>query len=617
MTGPASAAARIEALRTLGQLEQAASDAPLHRERPRSGRHVLSEHEPIWRFCHPKFAVDARYFPDGKPLFGFPKPGDSLDEILASTGWVVVVGAVDSELLNRILARPDVVCLVFEPSLRHFAEFIVSFDFHKRASKPFFFVGDHHGFAAPLMDMLPKAIVERGHPVFFVEDQPGGEDAYQRELIEKIEFFYYRHRIYQFEGHWGRSGLPSRDIRRGLFYDQQVHLYQNAVDYLTQGTINDLAGAFAGETAIVATAGPDLDSKIDYIRANRDKAVVICVNSALRTLAAAGVTPHFVVINDTSLESAATIENLSLPPGVRLVAHAAAGTGRGAFADIFFFGNVLPELFPVIPMLRLHGSVASTAFSLADHLGCARVVFVGLHMAGRDPFSMSYTKQSLQAEGFAQRDKPLTGEYPQFYPARAADGSTMYTTLNFFDAAQWLLDEIARSGIKVVNTTSDTIVHGRGVVIDPDFAVPARGDIEALAAKITPVPQKADRAKIHEYLLGQIEFWRLVKKMAAEDISLKEHPMFLEHFQRHLDAWDGANVSFLLERFPGFDFLTGVYVGYFGAFGPEAKRQAALTYLGGCLEMAGTFVKILTEQLRRLLALGSGPGAPAGRQARP
>jgi len=613
MKGSANVSPRMEALATLGLLERAASDAPLHREGPRAGRHLLSSHKPIWRFCDPKYAKDARFFPDGRPLFGFPAPEAPLDEILAATGWVVVIGAVDSALLGRIVSKPDVVCLVFEPSLRHFSEFIASFDFHKRAAKPFFFVGDHHGLAAPLLEMLPKGLTERGYPVFFVQEGLGADEAYQRELIENIEFFYYRHRLYPLEGHAGRSGLPSRDIYRGLFYDQQLHLYENIVDYLVQGTINDLAGAFAGETAIVATGGPGLDAKIEYIRANQGKAVVICVNSALRALMAAGVTPHLVIINDTSMESAATIAGLPPLPGARLVAHAVAGAGRGVSRDVFFFGNVLPELLPVIPMLRLHGSVASTAFSLARHLGCARVVFAGLHMAGHDPFSMGYAKQSLQAAGFVAGDRPLTDAFPQFYPARAADGDTMYTTLNFFDATLWLLDEISRSGIEVVNTARDTIVHGRGVAIDPEYAIPARGDIAALAARIAPVPPKADPGKIHQYLLGQIEFWRLVKKMAEEDLGLQDEPFFLEQFQRHLAAWDGANVSFLLERFPGFDIINWVYAGYFGPDDAGAKRRAALTYLGGCRDMAKGFIKLLTGQLRRLLELMRDQQARAGR----
>ena len=74
MKGSANVSPRMEALATLGLLERAASDAPLHREGPRAGRHLLSSHKPIWRFCDPKYAKDARFFPDGRPLFGFPAP---------------------------------------------------------------------------------------------------------------------------------------------------------------------------------------------------------------------------------------------------------------------------------------------------------------------------------------------------------------------------------------------------------------------------------------------------------------------------------------------------------------------------------------------------------------
>jgi hypothetical protein len=595
---------RMEALARMGLLERSEADAPLYREAARTPAHKLSPHRPVWRFCNPKFASDPNYFPDARPLFGFHSQDDGLDAVFAATKWAVFLGAENSPELAAALARPDVVCLVFEPSLARLAAFIAAFDLRKHAAKPFFFAGDHHRLAAPLMDALPKELASQGYPVFFVQEGLSADTRYQDELIEKIEFFYYRHGIYQYEGHWGRSGLPSRDIARGLFYDQQLHLYQNVVSYLSQGTVCDLENAFAGETALLVTGGPDLDAKIEYIRANRDKAVVICVNSALRTLVAAGVVPHLAVFNDTSIESSATLAGLPPLPETLLVAHVVTGVAPGAFKNVYFFGNVLPELFPLIPMLRLHGSVASTAFSLARHLGCARVVFVGLQMAGDDPFSMTYSRRSIQGEAYVETSLPLTDAYPQYYPVRAASGRTMYTTLNFYDAALWLLDELSRFDVLAVNTATDTIVHGPGVVVDPGYEIAARGDIAALAAAIKPNPQPVDRKAVHEYLLGQIEFWRLVKKMAVEDASYAEHPGFFELFASHLKAWDQANVSFLLERFPGFNIVGGVYADYFGSTDPEARRRAALHYLGGCADMAKGFIKLLGDQLGRFLALG-------------
>jgi hypothetical protein len=91
--------------------------------------------------------------------------------------------------------------------------------------------------------------------------------------------------------------------------------------------------------------------------------------------------------------------------------------------------------------------------------------------------------------------------------------------------------------------------------------------------------------------------------MALEDSRLQDQPGFLDQFQRHLDAWDGANVSFLLERLPGFGVVKAVYDDYFGSGDPRAKHQAALNYLGGCHLMAQGFIKLLAEQLRRLLEL--------------
>jgi tetratricopeptide (TPR) repeat protein len=59
-----------------------------------------------------------------------------------------------------------------------------------------------------------------------------------------------------------------------------------------------LMGAFAGKTAIVLAGGPSLKDALPWVKANRDKLVVIAVSRVCRQLVAHGVVPHIIVSVD-------------------------------------------------------------------------------------------------------------------------------------------------------------------------------------------------------------------------------------------------------------------------------------------------------------------------------
>ena len=73
-------------------------------------------------------------------------------------------------------------------------------------------------------------------------------------------------------------------------------------------------------------------------------------------------------------------------PGTILVGHCLSDLGGDRFRQKYLFGSFLPQIFGERDNLRLHGSVISTAFSLARHLGCARCVLVGAQLASPDPW---------------------------------------------------------------------------------------------------------------------------------------------------------------------------------------------------------------------------------------
>src|SRR6185436_528369 len=89
-----------------------------------------------------------------------------------------------------------------------------------------------------------------------------------------------------------------------------------------EGDVADLQGALESTPAVVVGAGPSLDSQLDALRALAGRAAIIAVDTALRPLLAAGITPHIVVAVDPSSINASHLVDVTGSESVFLVAEA-------------------------------------------------------------------------------------------------------------------------------------------------------------------------------------------------------------------------------------------------------------------------------------------------------
>lgn len=62
--------------------------------------------------------------------------------------------------------------------------------------------------------------------------------------------------------------------------------------------LSDLYNKYAGQTAVIAGAGPSLSDNIANLQANRDKFIIFAVNKSVKFLLRNGITPDFVVALD-------------------------------------------------------------------------------------------------------------------------------------------------------------------------------------------------------------------------------------------------------------------------------------------------------------------------------
>ncbi|EGB15627.1 protein of unknown function DUF115 [Pseudodesulfovibrio mercurii] len=578
---------KIAALVELGILCRGEPVPPAGDGEADPGPHRFSAHTQLCRFENPAFRHP---FEDASlAAYATFAPDTTMDAALRRTRLVVLLGLADTPELRAALASRSTVVVLFEPDERVLVHFLERFKL-AGLNRPnlFCFTGDPRSFNPPLQDLLPGDMFRLGTPAFFVTDRVRGlYPGWADQVVSYLETLHYRHAIYGLSGQALTRSRPLRNIHRGLLYDQQVHAFENVPEYLTAPSINGLRNRLRGADAILVAAGPDLADKLDWIGRNRERAAIICVNNAVKPLAEAGIRPHFVVINDTSVDSGLVFRHIPRLPESILVAHCLSDLGGDRFRQKYLFGSYLPQIFGERDNLRLHGSVISTAFSLARHLGCGRCVLVGAQLASDNPWGLSYARGTVKdAPGNA--DRPLINEHPQLCPVATPFGEPLFTTLNFLDAALWLAEEIRVSGVACVNTSKASILYGRGIEYDAEPALSGR--VPNLKDLFRPEPPRVDRREAGRWLRREIQLWTSVGE-AARTLLADDTPAMTAKGMAVLNQLDGNNVTYLVERRPGFsnwDFVKLVFEG-----DEHDRRKGLRLYYREVLAMAGEFLALL------------------------
>ena len=566
------------------------------------GPHRYSAHNQLCRYEHPKF-----HHPYENPaleaysLFG---PKLTMARALARTRLVILLGVADSEEFRQCVASPQTVVILFEPDERVLTGFLERTRLAGLNRDNFFcFTGDPRSFDPPLQEMLPGELFRVGTPAVFLTDRVREHYAdWAHQVIAYMEILHYRHAIYGLSGQALARSRPLRDIHRGLIYDQQRHVYENIPDYLTAPDISQLKNRFPGTQAILVAAGPDLPERFDYIRRNRDRALVICVNNALKPLAEAGIKPHFTVINDTSIASGQVFRRIPPQPGTILVGHCLSELGGDTFQQKYLFGSILPKIFGEREELRLHGSVISTAFSLARHLGCSRCILVGAQLASDNPWKLGYAKGTLK-DRRPRRDKPLTNAYPQLYPVTTPFGGQLYTTLNFLDAALWLSEEIRVSDLPCVNTSKASILYGRGIEYgeEPEIELGQVPLTRTMADLFRPEPPAADPREALKFLRHEAKLWVSVRD-TAKALLADTSPAMNAKGMIILNQLDRNNVTYLVERtaFSGERFDVQVFYDLVFRGGEKERTKGLKGYFRSVRALSEEFLGIIDTVSRSL-----------------
>ncbi|MEI6876125.1 MAG: 6-hydroxymethylpterin diphosphokinase MptE-like protein, partial [Spirochaetota bacterium] len=222
--------------------------------------------------------------------------------------------------------------------------------------------------------------------------------------------------------------------------------------------INGLAGLFEGIPALVVAAGPSLDEVLPRLGEIRERCLLVAVDTALRSLLGRGIEPDFLVVVDPQYWNWRHLADLESPSSL-LVSEPAVWPSvlrkphRRAFlaSSLFPLGRALDQ--GERGLLGAGGSVATSAWDLARHLGASPIYMAGLDLGY--PVGHTHAKASLfeqRALGGGTRLAPSTSAQAaalfsapsKFVPSN--DGGSVLSDQRMTLYAWWFESRLARAG---------------------------------------------------------------------------------------------------------------------------------------------------------------------------
>ncbi|MEK6799138.1 MAG: 6-hydroxymethylpterin diphosphokinase MptE-like protein [Planctomycetota bacterium] len=372
---------------------------------------------------------------------------------------IVVSGAGLGHHLKELFARlkGDAFMVCIEPSLRLLATALACVDLTPLlASGRFVILTDAdksrlHGHLHPHSSLMLLG-TQFAHHAPSRRLDPAAHDAIQQAVGEFIAF--------------ARMSLMTL-VGNSLITCRNVAM--NLVTYARTPPIDLLCQRFAGDPAIVISAGPSLSKSMDQLASLKGRAVLCAVQTALRPLMERGIVPDFVTSLDFHEMSRKYFEDVGDLSRTHLVAEPkAAHPVIDAYpGPVSLLGNdwarlVLGDELGARGGLAAGATVAHLAFYLAVYLGCDPIIFVGqdlaftghvfyvpgveIHRAWRSELNRFHTMEHLEWERIA-RNRPILRR------VTGNDGSMLYSDELLFTYLEQFEKDVAAVDRRIINAT--------------------------------------------------------------------------------------------------------------------------------------------------------------------
>ena len=141
-----------------------------------------------------------------------------------------------------------------------------------------------------------------------------------------------------------------------------------------------------GKSACVIAAGPTLANILPHLKEIQKRSILICVDTALKSVLNYGITPEFALMVDPQYWNSRHLDFLDTSK-ITLITESAVYPSVFSYKwkDIYFTSSIYPlgiilEKNIFRESLGAGGSVATTAWDFARFLGCEKIFMAGLDL---------------------------------------------------------------------------------------------------------------------------------------------------------------------------------------------------------------------------------------------
>lgn len=294
--------------------------------------------------------------------------------ILCGSGFLYHLKAITS---RRRFAK--IVC--YEPDPLILRATMEEVDLEELREVDFLWIGgkDHPRNAQLTSEYLTSLILDMTLEVISPYQELYGVEiaAFQEKLAEWVRF--------------NRCNLATMN----LFSEQWLENYIQNLPHLSNSPgVRHFFQQFKGVPGIIVSAGPSLEKNLHLLKDLRERAVIICAGTTLRTMAKHEISPHFLALIDGGVFNKTLVERtdqnfmkqihliyngrvnwecINNYPGPKIYAKLDAET----FSDYVSFRMQNYDF----GMIKSGFSVSHTALDLVDKLGCDPIIFIGQDLA--------------------------------------------------------------------------------------------------------------------------------------------------------------------------------------------------------------------------------------------
>lgn len=259
--------------------------------------------------------------------------------------------------------------------------------------------------------------------------------------------------------------------------------------------------------AIIVSAGPSLDKNVGELRKAKNKAVIIVVDTALKTVLNAGVEPDLAVLIDPAKAPSLfeREELLNIPLCVSINANHAIMKihhGKKFFAtrDMDFMAEIAKAYNKDLYVMHTGGSVANNAFSVAGIMGFKKMILVGQDLA--------YPNGKVHsADAYEDEDDIVMSS--KYFEVDDIYGNKVYTEANMDAYRRWFEEQIVfNPDCHVIDATEGGAkIKGAEILtlheaIERECANMDKVDFRALIERIEPLFSLSEQKEIKENYIG-------------------------------------------------------------------------------------------------------------------